>query len=391
MTSPNNMASSGLSQQVVQIASVDPVGLTAVGYTRQKSTVNINLQYLVGSVHVIPCVGEQWVLKKVSANWGLERKLPKNDNTMANVADNPVQGLTQIGSSGVGSGPTIIEGSQTTINSNLLQLGPNTLYRDNSGVLESSVDGGTTWNQIQGGGSGGTGGPVSWTSITGKPSDFPTTWDDIDSIPSTFPSSWTTVSGKPTTFPADWSAITSKPATYPPTLPTGAGGSGYFWSWNGDWELPPSGAGAVQLSTDNVPSGTINGSNTVFTLPQFTLGTTMVYLNGVRQKVGNDYAETNDTTITMVSAPESLDTLVVDFVVAGNSLVAGEVPGGPANGTNTTFTTSNHYATSTTSVFRNGVREQLNIGYTESGGNEIVFTTPPRSDDVVVVDYLLPV
>jgi hypothetical protein len=376
MTSPHNMADSGLSQQVVQIASVDPVGLTAVGYTRQKSTVNINLQYHVGSVHIIPCVGEQWILKKVSANWGLERKLSKNDNTLANVADYPVEGLTQIGSSGVGSGPTIIEGSQTTINSNRLQLGPSTLYRDNSGVLESSTDGGTTWTQIQGGGGGGPATSIAWNNITGVPTDFPTTWDDIDNIPSTFPSSWTQISGKP--------------ATYPPTLPTGTGGAGYFWSWSGDWELPPSGPGAVQLSTDNVPSGAINGTNTVFTLPQFTLGTTMVYLNGLRQKIGSDYAETNDTTITMVTAPHTLDTLVADFVVAGNALVAGEVPSGTVNGTNTTFTTANSYATATTSVFRNGLREQLNIGYTESGGNAIVFSTPPLSTDLVVVDYLLP-
>lgn len=391
MTSPNNLANSPLSQQIVQITSVDPVGGTATAITRQKSTVSINITLHVGAVHVIPCVNEQWVITKVGSNWGLNRKLPKNDNSLANVVANPVEGLTQIGSSGTGSGPTIIEGSQATINSNLLQLGPSTLYRDNAGVLESSTDGGVTWNQIQGSGSGGTGGPVSWSSITGKPTDFPTTWDDIDAVPSSFPSDWSTITNIPSDFPTTWAQVSGKPSTYPPTLPTGTGGEGYFWSWSGDWELPPSGAGgSVQLSTDLTPTGAMNGSNTVFTLPEFTLGTTMVYLNGMRQKLGTDYVETNDTTITFTIAPGSLDTLTADVVVAGNALITGEVPSGTANGANTTFTTANHFATATTQVFRNGLRERLNAGYTESGSNSIVFSNPPLSTDSVVVDYLIP-
>lgn len=148
MTTPNQLADPPLSQQLVQIATVDPVGNSATGYTRQKTAVYINLRYPVGSVHVVPCVGEQWVVTKVGINWALDRKLPKNTNIPLNVADNPVQGLTQIGSSGVGSGPTLIDGSQATVLSNLLQLGPNTLYRDSSGALQSSTDGGTTWTNV---------------------------------------------------------------------------------------------------------------------------------------------------------------------------------------------------------------------------------------------------
>lgn len=68
--------------------------------------------------------------------------------------------------------------------------------------------------------------------------------------------------------------------------------------------------------TEETPSGTINGSNTAFTLANTpTAGTVRVYLNGVRQKsgAGNDYTITTNT-ITFTTAPVSGDVIIVDYM-----------------------------------------------------------------------------
>jgi len=64
------------------------------------------------------------------------------------------------------------------------------------------------------------------------------------------------------------------------------------------------------------PAGTINGSNTVFTLANTPVaGTEQVYLNGVRQRrgAGLDYTISGNT-ITFVSAPQPGDSILVDYL-----------------------------------------------------------------------------
>ena len=68
--------------------------------------------------------------------------------------------------------------------------------------------------------------------------------------------------------------------------------------------------------TEETPSGSINGSNTSFTIANTpTAGTVKLYLNGVRQKsgAGNDYTITTNT-ITMTTAPISGDVLIADYM-----------------------------------------------------------------------------
>jgi hypothetical protein len=72
-----------------------------------------------------------------------------------------------------------------------------------------------------------------------------------------------------------------------------------------------------------------------------------------------------------------------------NAPVIGETPSGTQNGTNEVFTLVHSYAADSTAVYRNGLREVLNVGYTESGAGQITFTTPPLSSDVLTVDYLV--
>jgi hypothetical protein len=59
-----------------------------------------------------------------------------------------------------------------------------------------------------------------------------------------------------------------------------------------------------------VPSGSINGVNDTFTTPtSYASGSLAVFLNGLRQLITTDYAETDSTTITFVDPPLTGDTL----------------------------------------------------------------------------------
>lgn len=68
--------------------------------------------------------------------------------------------------------------------------------------------------------------------------------------------------------------------------------------------------------------------------------------------------------------------------------IFGETPAGTFNGINVTFTTALAFQTGTTAVYRNGLREQLGVGYTESLSSTLTFTTAPLADDVITVDYI---
>ena len=64
-----------------------------------------------------------------------------------------------------------------------------------------------------------------------------------------------------------------------------------------------------------VPSGTINGSNVTFTIANTPeTGSTKIYRNGIRLRSGanNDYI-ISGTTITTSQAPESGDSLIIDY------------------------------------------------------------------------------
>lgn len=92
---------------------------------------------------------------------------------------------------------------------------------------------------------------------------------------------------------------------------------------SGDATISNTGAltlAATVLKTTNVvsnevPSGTVNGSNTAFTLANTpTAGTVQLYLNGVRLQpgAGNDYT-LSGLTITMLYAPQTGDQLLADY------------------------------------------------------------------------------
>lgn len=71
-----------------------------------------------------------------------------------------------------------------------------------------------------------------------------------------------------------------------------------------------------------------------------------------------------------------------------NVAIVGEVPTGPKDGVNLTFALNNAFQVGSTRVFRNGIRELLGAGYTESSPN-IIFSVAPLSTDAIEVDYLI--
>ena len=71
----------------------------------------------------------------------------------------------------------------------------------------------------------------------------------------------------------------------------------------------PPGSGTGVLG--EIPTGLVNGSNTVFTTSQtYRSASTAVYLNGLREF---HYTETSSTTITFSTAPGSGDDVRIDY------------------------------------------------------------------------------
>lgn len=79
------------------------------------------------------------------------------------------------------------------------------------------------------------------------------------------------------------------------------------------------GVSSVEDVSGEVPSGSVNSSNKVYTTA-YAYRTTFlnVYLNGLRQTVTTNYTETSSTTFTMVVAPTTGDVITVDYIKAAN-------------------------------------------------------------------------
>jgi len=73
-----------------------------------------------------------------------------------------------------------------------------------------------------------------------------------------------------------------------------------------------------KLITRETPAGSVNGSNTTFTLANPVVpGTESVYLNGILQEpgIGNDYTIVNGTgVITYLTAPISGDKIRASYI-----------------------------------------------------------------------------
>lgn len=152
---------------------------------------------------------------------------------------------------------------------------------------------------------------------------------------------------------------------------------------------------ATSLVSGEVPSGTVNGSNAVFTLAATpTTGTVRLFQNGVRLKITEDYT-ISGATITFNTAPATGDLILADYMVGAGvymtgstSFIDNETPSGTVNGSNTAFTLAFTPVTGTVRLYRDG---QLLTGgagndYTISGAS-ITMTTAPVTGSVLLAFY----
>jgi len=149
--------------------------------------------------------------------------------------------------------------------------------------------------------------------------------------------------------------------------------------------------------TSEVPVGTINGTNTAFTVASpYVTGSLRVFRNGIRLRGGgNDFTET-PSGFTMVTAPATGSVLLVDYNVGSgalsvgtNSFISDETPTGAVNGSNTAFTTVRPYIAGTLEVFINGIKQARTTHVTETTPSTGSFTldTAPLTGDIIRVNY----
>lgn len=70
------------------------------------------------------------------------------------------------------------------------------------------------------------------------------------------------------------------------------------------------------------------------------------------------------------------------------ALILNEIPTGAVDGVNTTFTTANPFVPDSSAIYINGLRQKLNVCYTESGLSEITIPDAVYSGDILTVDYI---
>lgn len=74
------------------------------------------------------------------------------------------------------------------------------------------------------------------------------------------------------------------------------------------------GGSTIENVYNEFPTDPVDDSNTVFnTLNEFTLGTTRLYYNGVRQALGLKYTETSNSQVTFIIPPQTGSTVWIDY------------------------------------------------------------------------------
>jgi hypothetical protein len=157
--------------------------------------------------------------------------------------------------------------------------------------------------------------------------------------------------------------------------------------------------GTTSFKYHITPTGSINGSNTSFTVPDaYATGTLQVFLNGLALRSGasNDYVETT-TGFTMNYAPATGDVLDASYLVSNgtyiqgsNSIISGEAPLQTPNSSLTAFTVGqSKYVAGSLIVTLNGIFQVRGTDFTETtpGSGIFTFTVAPNTGDVVRCSY----
>jgi len=144
------------------------------------------------------------------------------------------------------------------------------------------------------------------------------------------------------------------------------------------------------------PSGTMDGSNTGFSLSNVPNPASSVALfrNGLLQTQGRDYTlASNAITFQAGAVPQPSDVLSAYYRMSGSipgvGFVDQETPSGAINGVNTVFTLSQTPSpSSSVEVYRNGLRLTPGVDYTLSG-SVVTFVTAfvPQTSDTLLCSY----
>lgn len=147
--------------------------------------------------------------------------------------------------------------------------------------------------------------------------------------------------------------------------------------------------------TNEIPAGTINGTDTVFTLASYpTTSTLRVYLNGLRQKLTDDFTLSGNV-ITFVTAPPTGSNLLTDYMVGNqvnsvgtNSYIAKEAVTGAVDGSNALFTTARAYIGGSLQVYVNGLMQApTHVTETSPSAGTFTLDVAPATGDVLHVAY----
>ncbi|MGH9657269.1 MAG: hypothetical protein ACRD96_01930 [Bryobacteraceae bacterium] len=159
----------------------------------------------------------------------------------------------------------------------------------------------------------------------------------------------------------------------------------------------PCGFSSFTFVDATVPSGTINGTNTTFTLPSSPnpAASLSLYRNGALKKPGVDY-NLSAGTITFLPGqiPQTGDILLAWYRLASTAaptpnFVDGQTPSGTVNGSNATFTVTNAPSPGAgLLLYRNGLVQKQGTDYNLSG-TTITFLagTIPQTGDVLLASY----
>lgn len=151
------------------------------------------------------------------------------------------------------------------------------------------------------------------------------------------------------------------------------------------------------IVVDEVLSGTINGTNKVFTTAS-AFSAIIVSQNGLTLHVGagNDYTVTGTNQITFTNAPLTGDVLTATYIMGSsvmisgsNSLITDETPAGTKDGTNKVFTSARAYVGGSLEVYVNGVKQGRGTHFVETTPSSGTFTfdEAPVSTDIISVNY----
>src|SRR4051794_5693420 len=136
----------------------------------------------------------------------------------------------------------------------------------------------------------------------------------------------------------------------------------------------PASSGTPGFIDNEIPQGTIDGTNAVFSLSNFPNPSTslMLFVNGVLQANGSDYSlASSKITFLSASKPRIGDVLQASYRLGTSSqilFVDGATPSGTMNGVNLSFTLpSTPNPGPSLRMYRNGILLMPNLDYTLSG------------------------